>query len=166
MVSSCCFATGEARAGARRAASFVVGKFFSIVSASTSPLDSSGQGRFVNEASKKILEKRGHQSSAVEAVKPLDAEIPKPVPALEQGLETTEMAADVVKQETQSSLSLVETTDQPLPTTEASTPASLSKPAAKSKTGSKSTIASEKKRIPSSNEVILFTTYCTNSVQH
>jgi hypothetical protein len=91
----------------------------------------------------------------VEAVKPLDAEVAKP--GVEEGIENVEMAADIVKQETQPAPTLMETTDQPPITTEASIPTSLSKPAARSKAGPKSGVASEKtekKRIPSSNEVI------------
>jgi hypothetical protein len=144
-------ATGEARARARRATSLVIGEFVSMFSFDFFSLNRNWQGRFVNEASKKILEKRGNQSAA-EAVKPLEAEVAKSV--VEEGLQDAEIAADVAKQETQTSSTLVQSTEQPLPITEASTPTSLSKPAVRSKAGHKSAVASdktEKKRILSSN---------------
>ncbi len=119
------------------------------------------QGRFVNETSKKILEKRGHQSSTADAVKPLDAEVAKKSvvePVVEEGFQNADKTNEDAKVETQSSQTLVPTADQPLPTTEASTPTSLSKPTARAKAGRLSTVIadkSDKKRITSANEVIL-----------
>jgi hypothetical protein len=114
-----------------------------------------GQSRFVNEASKKMLEKRGQQSGSppgpaattVDAVKTLDAEVAKSF--VDEGLQNTEKAAG----------DIIQPTDQPPPATEASTPTSVSKPAAKAKVGRLSVLASDKpdrKRMSSANEVTLY----------